>query len=170
VTTILKFIHLAAIAVWSGGLLGLPFLFWQRRGLAPGADLDRLHRITRLVYVELTSPAAFIAIGTGTALIFLQATFAEWFSLKMALVGAMAMLHVVAGLVQHQLFSPTGRFGRFSFVTLTAAYMVLIVGILWVVLAKPQIDSNEFAKQLFKPGGLSRAVHQTLGDTRIPMP
>jgi len=170
VTTALKFIHLAAIALWSGGLLGLPFLFWQRRGLPAGPDLDRLHRITRLVYVELTSPAAFVAIGTGTALIFLQATFAEWFSLKMALVGAMAMLHVVAGLVQHQLFSPKGRFGRLSFVSLTAAYAVLIVGILWVVLAKPQIDSNEFAKQLFKPGGLGRAAHQSLGDTRIPMP
>ncbi len=55
--------------------------------------------IVRLVYVELTSPAAFVAIGSGTALIFLQATFVEWFSIKMVLVGIMAMLHVVAGLV-----------------------------------------------------------------------
>ena len=71
-----------------------------------GPDLDRLHRIARLVYVELTSPAAFIAIASGTALIFLQATFEEWFTIKMVLVGLMAMLHVVAGLVMHQLFSP----------------------------------------------------------------
>jgi uncharacterized membrane protein len=99
VTTLLKFVHLAAIALWSGGLIALPFLFWQRRALAPGLDLDRLHRVARLVYVELTSPAAFIAIGSGTALIFLQATFQEWFSLKMLLVGIMAMLHVLAGLV-----------------------------------------------------------------------
>ena len=49
--------------------------------------------------MELTSPAAFVAIASGTALIFLQATFVEWFSLKMVLVGIMAMLHVVAGLV-----------------------------------------------------------------------
>ena len=87
-TTFLKFVHLAAIAIWSGGLLVLPFLFWQRRALAAGPELDRLHRITRFVYVEMTSPAAFIAIGSGTALIFLQATFQEWFSLKMVLVGA----------------------------------------------------------------------------------
>ena len=99
-TTSLKFIHLAAIAIWSGGLIVLPFLFWQRRALAPGRDLERLHRITRLVYVELTSPAAFVAIASGTALIFLQTTFTEWFSLKMVLVGAMAMLHVVAGLIR----------------------------------------------------------------------
>ena len=87
VTTFLKFVHLGAIALWSGGLIALPFLFWQRRALEPGLDLDRLHRVTRFVYVELTSPAAFVAIGSGTALIFLQATFAEWFSLKMVLVG-----------------------------------------------------------------------------------
>jgi len=170
VTTFLKFVHLAAIAVWSGGLLALPFLFLQRRGLEAGPDLDRLHRIVRLVYVELTSPAAFIAIGSGTALIFLQATFAEWFSIKMVLVGIMAILHVVAGLVIHQLFSPKGRFGGFSFVALSGTYAVLIVAIIWVVLAKPQIDSNQFAAHLFEPGGLSRLWHQSFGDTRMPMP
>jgi uncharacterized membrane protein len=170
VTTLLKFVHLAAIAIWSGGLLALPFLFWQRRALATGPELDRLHRITRLVYVELTSPAAFIAIASGTALIFLQATFAEWFTIKMILVGLMAMLHVVAGLVMQHLFSPNGRFGRASFIVLTSTYAVLIVAILWVVLAKPHIDSNQFAAHLFEPGGLSRAVRHSLGDTRMPMP
>jgi len=170
VTTALKFIHLASIAVWSAGLLALPFLFWQRRLLTAGPDLDRLHRITRLVYVVLTSPAAFIAIASGTALVFLQATFTEWFTIKMVLVGLMAMLHVVAGLVLHQLFSPKGRFGRFSFVVLTSTYAVLITAIVWVVLAKPHIDSNQFAVDLFKPGGLSKAVRQSVGETRMPIP
>jgi uncharacterized membrane protein len=170
VITLLKFVHLAAIAIWSGGLLALPFLFWQRRALAAGPDLDRLHRITRLVYVELTSPAAFIAIASGTALIFLQGTFQEWFSIKMVLVGLMAMLHVVAGLVMHQLFSPKGRFGGLSFMTLTSSYSVLIVAIVWVVLAKPHIDSNQFAKRLFEPGGLGKVVRQSLGETRMPIP
>ena len=169
-TTVLKFVHLAAIAVWSGGLIGLPFLFWQRRTLTAGPDLDRLHRIARLVYVELTSPAAFIAIGSGTALIFLQATFQEWFSLKMLLVAIMAMLHVVAGLVLLHLFSPQGRFGRFSYVALTSAYVVLIAAILWIVLAKPHIDSKQFAAHLFEPGALARILGQSFGETRMPIP
>ena len=158
-TISLKFIHLAAIAIWSGGLLVLPFLFWQRRAFTAGQDLDRLHRITRMVYVELTSPAAFIAIASGTALIFLQATFTEWFTIKMVLVGLMAMLHVVAGLVMHRLFAPNGRFGRLSFVALASSYAVLITAIVWVVLAKPHIDSNQFAAHLFEPGGLARLLH-----------
>ena len=169
-TTFLKFVHLAAIALWSGGLIALPFLFWQRRTLEAGLDLDRLHRVARLVYVELTSPAAFIAIASGTALIFLQATFAEWFSLKMLLVGIMAMLHVFAGLVLVQLFLPEGRFSRLSYVALTSAYIVVITAIIWVVLAKPHIDSNQIAAHLFEPGGLGRWLHQFFGEIRMPTP
>ncbi len=170
VTIFLKFVHLAAIGLWSGGLIALPFLFSQRRTVEAGLELDRLHRVARLVYVELTSPAAFIAIGSGTALIFLQATFEEWFSLKMLLVAIMAMLHIVAGLILLQLFSPEGRFSRLSYMALTSAYMVLITAIIWVVLAKPHIDSNQFAVHLFEPGGLGRWLHQSFGEIRMPTP
>ena len=169
-TTSLKFVHLAAIALWSGGLVVLPFLFWQRRTLKAGLDLDRLHRVARFVYVEITSPAAFVAIGSGTALIFLQTTFVEWFSLKMVLVGAMVMLHVVAGLILLQLFLPEGRFSWFSYLVLTSAYIVLVTAIVWIVLAKPHIDSNQFAAHLFEPGGLGRWLHQSFGEIRMPTP
>ena len=165
-TTLLKFIHLGTIAIWSGGLIVLPFLFWQRRAIEVGPELDRLHRLTRFVYVGMTSPAAFVAIGSGTALIFLQATFLEWFSLKMVLVGIMVMLHVVAGLILMHLFEPAGRFSRFSYVALTVAYLVLITAIIGVVLGKPHIDSNQFAQNLFAPGGL----RQFLGETKMPIP
>ena len=168
--TLLKFVHLATIAVWSGGLLVLPLLFWQRRHVANIEQLEQLHRITRFVYVVMTSPAAFVAIGTGTALIFLQTTFREWFSLKMVLVGAMAMLHVLAGLTAVKVFAPDGRFGRGAFIALTSVYLVLIVAILWVVLAKPAIDSNEIAPHLFDPGVLGDRLRHLFGDTRTPTP
>jgi putative membrane protein len=162
----LKFVHLAAIALWSAGLIALPYLFRQRRMLGPGTELDRLHRMTRFVYVGMTSPAAFVAIGSGTALIFLQATFAEWFSIKMALVAAMVMLHVAAGLVLARVFLPNGRFGPLSHAMLSGAYIVVITAIICVALAKPHIDSNGFATALFEPGALRHA----LGETRIPTP
>ena len=165
-TLLLKCIHLAAIAIWSAGLIVLPFMFRQRRALDLGWELDRLHRMTRLVYVEIASPAAFVAIGSGTALIFLQATFQEWFSTKMVLVAAMVMLHVVAGLVLARLFLADGRFGRVSCVMLSSGYIVLITAIIWIVLAKPHIDSNQFATDLFTPGALG----QVFGDTRTPTP
>jgi uncharacterized membrane protein len=114
----------------------------------------------------MTSPAAFVAIGTGTALIFLQTTFLEWFSMKMVLVGILVMLHVVAGLILMHLFEPGGHFGRFSYIALTASYLVLSTAIIWVVLGKPHIDSNQFAQNLFAPGGL----RQFLGETNMPIP
>ena len=162
-TIFLKFVHLAAIAIWSGGLIVLPFLFQQRQGLVAGSDLDRLHRLARFVYVDTTSPAAFVAIASGTALIFAQATFVEWFSLKMLFVGALVMLHVVAGLVLLHLFAPEGHFGRFSYAALTSAYVVVVTAILWMVLAKPHIDSTGFMAHLFEPGGLARATASILG-------
>jgi len=169
VTTFLKFVHLATIAIWSGGLIVLPFLFWQRRGLA-GPDLDRLHRMTRFVYVALTSPAAFVAIGSGTALIFLQATFREWFTLKMLLVGVMVMLHVLAGLTAMRVFAPDGRFSLRFCVALTGIYLVLIVAIIWVVLAKPAINSRQFTGDLFQPGTLAPRLRQIFGVTNTPTP
>ena len=169
-TTFLKFVHIATIAVWAGGLIVLPYLFWQRRLFAAGPELDRLHRVTRFVYVVMTSPAAFVAIGSGTALIFLQSAFREWFTIKMLLVGAMVMLHVVAGLVAVRVFAPDGRFGSRSCVALTTLYCVLIVAILWVVLAKPAIDSTQFATELFKPGALAPWLRQILGATSTPTP
>jgi uncharacterized membrane protein len=170
VTTLLKFVHIATISIWSAGLVVLPYLFWQRRLLAAGSELDRLHRITRFVFVAMASPAAVVAIGTGTALIFTQGTFREWFTLKMVLVGMMVMLHVVAGLVAMRVFSPEGRFGARSTTLLTGLYLTLIVAIVWVVLAKPEIDSTQFADQLFRPGGLAEWIAQFFGDTSTPTP
>jgi uncharacterized membrane protein len=114
----------------------------------------------------MTSPAAVIAIGSGTALIFFQATFQEWFSIKMALVAIMVMLHVAAGLVLARVFLPGGAFGSFSYAALSGAYVVVITAIICVALAKPHIDANQFAIALFSPGGL----RHVLGETKMPMP
>src|SRR5690606_32333311 len=92
-SVLLKFVHIIAIAGWSAGLICLPFLYVQRRRLR-GDALHRLHNFTRFFYVALVSPAAFVAVGSGTALIFVQATFEPWFAVKLAFVGIMVIIHV----------------------------------------------------------------------------
>ena len=168
-TTLLKFVHIGGIGVWAGGLLVLPYLFWQRRFLpAAGPEVERLHRLTRFVYVAMSSPAAAVAIASGTALIFLRQTFEAWFTLKMMLVGTLVMLHVVAGLVVSSMFTPEARrLGLTGNVLLTTGYCVLVVAILWVVLAKPALDLDRLAPELFAPGGLG---HFLVGDADTPMP
>lgn len=147
----MKYAHLSAISLWAAGLVGLPFLIHRRNGLE-GDDLYRLHRFCRFLYVGLVSPAAFIGVGTGIALIFMRETFVEWFSLKLVFVGLMVILHVVTGLVLLKVFADEGRFGFTRATLLTLGQIIAIVPILYFVLAKPDIgfEENEF----FRPGAL----------------
>lgn len=147
---ITKFAHLAAIALWAGGLVGLPALIALDRARGE----ERLHRMVRALYVGLVSPAAFVAIGSGTALIFLQATFHEWFSAKMVFVALMAVLHVVTGLMLLRSFREGRPLRALHAAVLTGALIAAILSILWLVLAKPQLLSDEIGPALFAPGAL----------------
>ena len=76
----------------------------------------------------------------------------------------------LAGLTAVKVFAPGGRFGRAAFIALSSVYLLLIVAILWVVLAKPVIDANQLAPHLFDPGVLGDRLSQLFGDTRTPTP
>lgn len=152
-----KFAHLTAISIWAAGLIALPFVLGQRRGLE-GEDLYRLQRLVRFLYVALVSPAAFLAIGSGIALIFLRATFVEWFTLKLAFVGVLAVLHVTIGLLVLRVFERDGRLGTGGRTTLTGAVLGAVGAILWLVLAKPDLDAGSIAAGLFAPGALGALV------------
>lgn len=158
-----KAAHAAAIIVWSAALVATPGMLAERPKDS-GPDLDRLHRMARRLYVRIASPAAFIAIGTGAALIFMRQTFVAWFSLKLALVFALVLVHVGVGAVMLRVFEPEGRIHTLTGRALTAAGMVSVVAILWVVLAKPAIDLDALAPGLFQPGGLGRALGFSVWD------
>jgi len=149
-----KFLHLAAISIWSGGLLAVPFLLRQRQGLT-GEPLHRLHRLVRMLYVGILSPVAFFAIASGTALIFIQASFVEWFSVKLVFVGLLVALHVRLGLLILSVFDPGGRLSPAGAGMLTGATVAAIAAILLVVLWKPQIDAGDLAPGMFRPGALA---------------
>lgn len=152
-----KLVHLTTISIWAGGLVALPFLLFQRRALT-GEPLHRLHRLARALYVSILSPAAFVAIASGTALIFLRGTFVEWFSIKLVVLGVLAALHVRAGLLILQVFDTDGVLGKAGAVLLTAATLAAVSGVLVLVLWKPQIDALALAPDLFRPGGLSEVL------------
>ena len=92
----LKILHIATLSVWCAGLVGLPLLYARRPVVAEGGPLFELQAFTRFLFVTLVSPAAFLAIGSGTALIFLRETFTLWFAAKLLAVGVLALLHLDA--------------------------------------------------------------------------
>lgn len=147
---ITKFVHLATISVWAGGLICLPSLIAMNK---PKEDVA-LHKTVRFLYVYLVSPAAFLAVASGTLLIFLQATYNEWFSMKMAFVGVMVLLHVFTGLRLVASFSKGKLFPKIPSIILTIFLSIVIIIILWIVLVKPPYDLTNFFEIYFTPGSL----------------
>jgi protoporphyrinogen IX oxidase len=154
IATLLKFLHIAAIAVWAAGLICLPFLNRQRNEVGAQTDLHRLHSMVRFFYIAIVSPAAFIAIGTGTALIYVQETFTVWFTLKLVLVGAFVAIHLRIGHIVLRLFDSATRWPLWRHSVITVASIGVSTGIILVVLTKPAIDAQSLHTGLFAPGRL----------------
>ena len=162
---LLKFVHIIAIAGWSAGLICLPFLYLQRRRLG-GNALHRLHNFTRFFYVTLISPAAFVAVGSGIALIFVQATFEPWFSVKLALVAAMVIIHVTSGVVILRLFEAGQSYPAWRFVAVSTLTITVIAAILVTVLGKPEWTTPAGLEQFFAPGALGEALGDLIAWSR----
>lgn len=150
----LKFAHVAAIAIWSAGLICLPWLYVQRPDTRDTPEIYRLQALVRFAYVALISPAAFVAVGTGIGLIFVAGTFEAWFSLKLVLVGALVGVHILTGLVIIKLFEEGEAYPRWRFVLVTVATVAIVVAILVVVSAKPIFDFAFLGEFLATPGAL----------------
>lgn len=159
-----KSFHIAALMIWSAGLLILPYIYARRNGLR-GEPLHEVHRLARTAFVHVTSPAAFVAVVAGMALIFLRDVFTVWMALKLLLVGALVIVHVRHGHVLLHLFDPGGAYARWRQYLATAVTLTLIVGILGLVLAKPIFEIAALPDWLTTPGGL-----QSLLETIMPIP
>jgi uncharacterized membrane protein len=155
----LKLLHVSGLAIWTAGLLLMPLLFGQRRAAGSGSSLHRLHAFTRFSYITIISPAAFLAIGTGTALILLRGIAGPWFAVKLLLVGALVGLHVWIGLLVLSIFEEGGSFARWRVVSSVTVLSATMLGVFWVVLAKPDIDPAALLPGfMLRPGGLREAA------------
>lgn len=157
-----KSLHIVALVVWSAGLLTLPLLLTQREALPIGRELDRLHSFTRFAYIVVISPAAFVAVGSGTALILLREVFTPWFAVKLLLVGGLVAMHVRIGLLVLSVFKDEGHFRLWRVTLATTVLCAILTGILWVVLAKPAIPLDWIPAFVFEPGGLGRVGHDVI--------
>jgi protoporphyrinogen IX oxidase len=133
----IKLLHVAAIAMWSAGLVYLPALFAEHARTEPGDPFRRLRHRTRLTYVVLTSPAAVIAVVTGTIMIPLVATMGIWLVYKLAAVGLMVLIHVYFGRLMGLLYDDPGMRRPGLHLALLVPVVVVISLVLVAVTAKP---------------------------------
>lgn len=134
----LKLLHIAAISVWAAGLLYLPGLFAAHPKCAGSeTEFRHLRHQTRLVYVALMSPAAVIAVISGTLLVFLAAAIGGWIVLKLAAVTGMVLLHVYMGRLLGVLLSQPSLRPPFAHRLLIVPAVLLIVAVITLVSWKP---------------------------------
>jgi len=133
----LKSIHIAALVFWCACLLYLPGLFAAHAQPLRRRDFHRLRAQTRMTYVGVASPAAVVAIVSGSALIYLRDVSGGWLPLKLTVVSAMVVLHLVDGWLVS--WHRERGMSRHSFVlaALVAVPALLIGLVLWLVLARP---------------------------------
>ncbi|PAU61077.1 hypothetical protein BZL41_14600 [Pseudomonas sp. PIC25] len=134
---LLKLLHFASLLGWCGTLLYLPALI--AAGTRRSETLfyrDHAH-LTRLVFTLVATPAALLAIGSGTALFLRDGILGTWLILKLTTVAALVLCHALCGVLVLRIERvPERSVGR-ECVGIGVLITLLIAVTLWLVLAKP---------------------------------
>ena len=129
-------LHITALVCWCGALLYLPAL--TAVTLRSGAgDGEVPASFSRAAYTLLVTPAALLAIASGTALFLVSQTVAGWLVVKLTLVAGLVLCHVVNGWMILHFEKAPRSYQTLICVLLGAASAALMVPIIWLVLAKP---------------------------------
>lgn len=134
---LLKLLHFVSLLCWCGTLLYLPALIAAgTRRTEPLFYRDHAH-LTRMVFNLIATPAALIAIGSGTALFLRDGIMEGWLIVKLSTVAGMVLCHALCGVLVLRIErSPElGISIRCHILGLVIA--TFITATLWLVLAKP---------------------------------
>lgn len=135
-------LHIITLIFWCAALLYLPALIAgvHSRSTAIEEPAHRYGSVARFVFTTIATPAALLAITSGTLVFLLNRTVEVWLIGKLTLVTGLVVAHTFAGvlLLQTQTYSnkPIARRCRL----LSAVLWCLMIGIVWVVLAKPAAE------------------------------
>jgi putative membrane protein len=149
----LKALHIAALVLWCAGLFALPLLLARHDPAIGQADFTRIRLASHYGYTLVVTPAAVIAIAVGTLLIFLREVFVVWMFAKLVFVALLIGFHAwVGGTIvavaetdgERQTPEPRGPL---------FLLLVPILAILFLVLAKPDLEEIPLPDWLTQPRG-----------------
>ncbi|MGG2399938.1 CopD family protein [Pseudomonas sp. SH1-B] len=134
---LLKLLHFMALICWCGALVYLPALIAAgARGRDPLFYRDHAH-LTRMVFNLVATPAALLAIGSGTALFLRESIFDPWLIVKLSTVAGMVLCHALCGVMILRVERVAEPKLRRDCLLIGLLVTVLIGATLWLVLAKP---------------------------------
>jgi protoporphyrinogen IX oxidase len=152
----LKFLHISGLALWVAGLLYLPAMLWAHHKVEDQQDFARIRMSSRFAYMGLVSPAAFVAVGAGAALLFVSDALHAWMFLKLVAVGVLVFAHIQYGYILTHLADQEAHAPTLRVKFVATAVLVSSLAILWLVLAKPAISLDFLPDWALEPGLLSR--------------
>lgn len=149
----LKALHVAGLMVWCGGLFALPgMLAWHDPSIGQ-ADYGRIRRATHYTYTLVVTPAAVIAVISGTWLFLIRELFVPWLYLKLLFVALLVALHAWVGYMIVSVAETPGTHRPPSPALPTLALVPTILVILLLVLAKPEFPEAAVPQWLTEPMG-----------------
>lgn len=134
----LKLLHIAALVIWCGALLYLPALLNHALQLRKDAGFAQgTPPMPRFFYNSVATPAALVAIASGTLLFLVHGLLGGWLILKLGAVVVMVAAHGCFGWLILRL--EMGIYKGVKAATLLAFLLAMagILGVLGFVLAKP---------------------------------
>ncbi|MEI4263720.1 CopD family protein [Roseovarius sp. D0-M9] len=134
-----KGLHIAALIFWCGGLAALPLMLSLHDKAASQADFTRIRHITHFSYVFAITPAALVAIGSGTALIFLREAYVPWLFAKLVFVALLVAFHAWIGGILTRVAESAGQHVPPKPVLPLILLLVPVLAILALVLGKPDL-------------------------------
>ncbi len=147
----LKALHVIALALWVGGLFGLPLMLARHDRVIGQADYARIRLASHVSYVWVITPAAVIAVIAGTWLIFLREVFVVWMFAKLVFVALLIAFH---GWVGHHIVKVGESHGRHEPPGPRIPLLILLVpvlAILTLVLTKPELEEIPLPAWLTAP-------------------
>ena len=133
----LKLLHISAVIVWCGSLLYLPTLIASATGPRQAPVFEQAHqRVLRSLFTLVVTPAALVAIASGTAIFVFMGPLTLWLIAKLAVVGLLVLAHATCGLLVLKAERGETRLkGLCAAVTMFSLAAIALVA--WLVLRKP---------------------------------
>ena len=135
----IKALHVTFLLIWCAGLFYMPGLFSAYAKAKTVRERHRLRIVTRFSFIAVASPAAVLAIISGSALVYATSIQGVWLPAKLLVVALMVFFHLYCGRRVVQLENGQHMEKRRFHLTLVCIPGVLIPTVLWLVLAKPAL-------------------------------
>lgn len=147
----LKALHLGFLALWIAGLFALPQMLARHDPGLLNSEFAQIRRATHYSYVWAVTPAAVLAIATGSALIFLRDIFTVWLFGKLILVTGLVAIHAWVGHTIIAVAETDGQHNPPDALVPGLVTLGLVVGVLVLVLSKPELEELPVPAWLMAP-------------------